>query len=291
MIQLQIKALAKRIKFFCERIPDVFNALSGNKKHIDLYCEQAPHPQNILDLFENEWASKFPAPYDHLKAGKSELFNDSRLNWAFEVIGDVKDKTVLELGPLEGGHAYLLQKNGASVVSIEANPRAFLKCLAVKQLLNLDQVQFLYGDFTKYLSQSSPAFDLCVASGVLYHMCNPIELIAQIANCAPKIFIWTHYYDPTICQKHVSLKYNLKESIPYDYKGFKHTLYKHHYGPKNRKKFFGGPAVHSHWLTRKDILEGCQYFGFDHIEISKEHDTPNHINGPSFAFVASKGCP
>jgi Protein of unknown function (DUF1698) len=288
MLQFQIKSLAKGVKFFCERFPDALNNLAGNKKHVDLYCDQAPHPQNILDLFENEWVGKLPPPYDHLAAGQSELFNDSRLNWALEVAGDIKGKNILELGPLEGAHSYLLQKHGASVVAIEANPRAYMKCLAVKQILNLDQVQFLYGDFIKYLNGRPPAFDFCIACGVLYHMRNPIELIAQIAKCAPSVFMWTHYYDPEICRKHPKLKYNVNERFEADHEGFKHTLFKHHYGPKSRKKFFGGPAPYSHWLTREDILEGCKYFGFNRIEISKEHDTPHHVNGPSFAFVASR---
>lgn len=288
MIQFQIKSLAKKIKFFCERVPEAIKTLSGSKKHSDLYCDQAPHPQNILNLFENEWASKFPAPYNQLKAGQSELFNDPRLHWALGVAGDVKGKNILELGPLEGAHSYFLQKHGASVISIEANPRAYMKCLAVKQILNLDNVQFLYGDFTKYLAGDVPSFDLCVACGVLYHMRNPIELIAQVAKCSPKVFMWTHYYDPEICRKHPHLKRNLNEHVVAEHEGFTHTLFKHHYGPKSGKKFFGGPAAYSNWLTREDILDACRHFGFKQIQVSPEHDTPDHVNGPSFAFVASK---
>lgn len=288
MFKFQIKSLAKSIKFFCERFPDAIDTLRGNKKHIDLYCTQAPHPQNILDLFENEWVSKFPAPYDQLKAGESELYNDTRLNWVIDVIGDIDRKNILELGPLEGAHSYFLQKHGASVVSIEANPRAFMKCLAAKQILNLDKVQFVHGDFTKYLEGNVPSFDLCMACGVLYHMRNPVELIAQIAKCSSQVFIWTHYYDREICNKHPKLDCNLKEEESSDFQGFKHTLFKHHYGPKSRKKFFGGPAAYSQWLTREDILNACRFFGFKHIHISPEHDTPHHVNGPSFAFLAAK---
>lgn len=289
MVHPNIKMLAKRMKSVYDRFPEAFRVLSGSKnKHMDLYSDQSPHPQNILNLFENEWASKFPAPYDHLKAGKIELFNDSRLNWALSLVGDMKGKNVLELGPLEGGHAYTLQKQGASVISIEANPRAYLKCLAVKQLLGLDQVQFLYGDFTKYLNDNPPDFDFCVACGVLYHMRNPVELIAQVASCSPKMFMWTHYYDPEICPKHPILQYNLKKSTASEHEGFEHKLYHHHYGFTGGTKFFGGNAAYSNWLPREDILGACRHFGFNHIEINKEFDTPNHVHGPAFAFVASK---
>jgi len=289
MILSDVKMIARRVKSFYGRIPEAWRLLAGKKnKYIDLYADQAPNPQNILDLFEDEWASKFPSPYEHLKAGHVELFNDQRILWALEVIGDIKGNKILELGPLEGGHAYTLQKHGASVISIEANPRAFLKCLAVKQMLNLDQVEFLYGDFTKYLEGEVPIFDLCVACGVLYHMRNPVELIAQVAKCAPKMFMWTHYYDSEICKNNLGLKYNLKTSKINDHQGFKHTLYQHQYGFTGGKKFFGGPAAYSNWLSREDILEACKHFGFNRIDIAKEFDSPDHIHGPAFAFFASK---
>ena len=62
-------------------------------------------------------------------------------------IGGVTEKTILELGPLEGGHSYMLDRAGAAqVVAIEGNARAYLKCLIVKELLGLPRVQFLCGD-------------------------------------------------------------------------------------------------------------------------------------------------
>ena len=46
----------------------------------------------------------------------------------------------------------MMQKGGASkVISVEANNRAFLKCLIVKQIFYLKKVDFLFGDFNKYL--------------------------------------------------------------------------------------------------------------------------------------------
>ena len=68
----------------------------------------------------------------------------------------------------------MMQKAGASkVISVEANNREFLKCLIVKQMLDLKNVKFLFGDFNRYLEQQERRFDVVVASGVLYHMTNP----------------------------------------------------------------------------------------------------------------------
>lgn len=88
------------------------------------------------------------------------------------------DLTVLELGPLEAGHTYMLEKMGArSIVAVEANSRAYLKCLIVKELFELKRAKFLLGDFVAYLKNNTRHFDLCLASGVLYHMQNPAELL------------------------------------------------------------------------------------------------------------------
>ena len=93
-------------------------------------------------------------------------------------IGDYKGISVLELGPLEGGHAYMLEKAGVgSVLSIEANTRAFLKCLISKEIFGLNKCHFLLGDFTEYLNKLDEhiRFDLVFASGVLYHQCRQLK--------------------------------------------------------------------------------------------------------------------
>src|SRR3954464_14009309 len=94
----------------------------------------APSVQAAVDIFKGEWSSKFPAEAGPVTAGQWALFEDARLAWALERLGGVAGKTALELGPLEGGHSYMLQRSGAaSVVAVEGNPRAYLKCLLVKE--------------------------------------------------------------------------------------------------------------------------------------------------------------
>src|SRR5258706_6101275 len=94
------------------------------------YAKSAPDPQNALDIFEGEWVSRLPAPYASLRAGDGALFEDARIAWAGSELGGFEGKTVLDLGPLEGGHPYMFEKGGArEVLSIEGNGRCYLKCL------------------------------------------------------------------------------------------------------------------------------------------------------------------
>ena len=131
------------------------------------YIFKSPSIQNALDIFQGEWISKLPGEYGQFHAGEnSTLFDDPRLIWGIGVFGGVKNFKILELGPLEGGHTFILQEHGASeIISIEANLRAFLRCLIIKEIFDLHHAKFQYGDFLEYLRVEPDCFDLCIASG------------------------------------------------------------------------------------------------------------------------------
>ena len=51
------------------------------------------------------------------------VFADARLEWGLAALGGVADRTVLELGPMEGSHTYLLEQKGArAITAVEALP-------------------------------------------------------------------------------------------------------------------------------------------------------------------------
>ncbi|MEH2069893.1 MAG: class I SAM-dependent methyltransferase [Nostoc sp.] len=262
--------------------------LLKNMSILEQYIKSAPSPQIALDIFKNEWSSKLPAPLADLKAGSVPLFEDPRIDWAASQLGGIQGKTVLELGPLEAGHTYMLEcLEAASIVSIEANTRAYLKCLIIKEILDLKKTHFLCGDFVEYLRNTQTKFDVCIASGVLYHMNNPAELIGLIAKCTDQIFIWTHYYDKNIILTKPNLRHKFVGSSQSNYDGFKHTLYRYEYERALEwSGFCGGNESNSQWMSRDDILASLKHFGLKDIQISFE--APDHPNGPSFALAAAR---
>lgn len=256
---------------------------------LDQYTTVAPSLQNTLDIFKGEWSSRLPSALGEVEAGGVPLFEDNRIYWAAEQLSGFKGKTILELGPLEGGHTYILEKlDAASITAVEANSRAYLKCLLVKEVLGLNRAHFIYGDCIRFLQQNSSTFDVCIASGILYHMRNPAQLIALLARTCDQIFIWTHYYDPDIISQKANLKERFTAEEPAEFKGFQHLLYRQEYQTAlGWSGFCGGSANYSRWMSRKDILTCCEYFGLKNIQIG--FDQPDHPNGPCFAFVATKG--
>jgi len=253
------------------------------------YVTSAPEPSNALEIFKGAWSSKLPSPLEHLKAGPSPLFDDERIHWFIREIGGAGGKSALDLGPLEGGHSYMLEKMGATrVTGVEANTHAYLRCLIIKEILHLERVEFLCGDFVEYLRMTDMQFDLCIASGVLYHMRNPAELIALIAKrCNKSLFLWTHYYNADLIAKSPIKRFIHKEGTEAEYGGFNHMLYRYEYQQRSDwATFCGGSAPYSNWMTRLDIMECLKFFGFHDIRIN--FDMPNHQNGPAIALAAFK---
>ena len=53
----------------------------------------------------------------------------------------------------------------------------------------MDRVRFLCGDVVAYLKTTTISFDMCVASGILYHMSDPVELLWLLSQRVGKLLI------------------------------------------------------------------------------------------------------
>lgn len=247
---------------------------------------RAPAPQNAIDIFTGSWASDFAAACPNVKAGDAPFFTeDSRPVDAARVLGidgRLDGMRVLELGPLEGAHTYQLEKLGAkSVVSIEANAEAYLKCLVTKEITGLSRAQFRYGDFTKYVESTDDRYDMVFASGVLYHMKDPIALIMAMGRITKSCFVWTHYFSRGRFKRP-------KHRLEYDprFPGVKLYVFRPAKEAMVNKTYRGGNLPIAVWLTREDILATFRKAGFGNIEIVE--DSPDTELGASFTFAAWK---
>lgn len=238
--------------------------------------------QAVLDIFAGDWLSKMPSESNLTTLpGTAPLFEDDRIKWAEEMhLGGFKGKRILELGPLEAGHTYMLHQMGAKeIVSIEANSQAFLKCLCIKEIFKLDRANFLFGDFFEFLKSDTTKYDTIIASGVLYHSMQPLELLKLISERTKNLFLWTHYYgdqkDP-----------DFDPPILHHFEGTNYALRLHHYGEAlNRKDFCGGTQSTSIWMARIGILTLLEKLGF---ELTVNFETPNHPHGPAFAIYGTR---
>jgi len=202
--------------------------------------------------------------------------------------GGVRGRRILEIGPLEGGHSCMLERAGAAeVLAVEANTRSYLKCLCVKEVFGLRAVRFVLGDCMAFMEQDRGGWDMVFASGVLYHMQDPMGFLTHLPKLAPRVLLWTHYYDaaivrgdPAIAHKFGACVRGTRAGFPYEFvqQSYKEALH--------WKGFCGGSAATSEWLTRDTILGYLRHLGYGRLEVAFE--TPDHPNGPAFAVYAER---
>lgn len=243
------------------------------------YSTELPTQAVAFDIFRNQWSSVIPG----LGLGTTGLFEDPRIQWLKEQLGSFQGKRVLELGSLEGGHTSMMEKDGATVIAIEANRRAFLKSLVVKNAFHL-RAEFLLGDFRPYLAAAQPgAFDYISAIGVLYHMIEPLKLLHDMARVSNAFGVWTHFYDHSVMasKKHFDRKPVIQTLDGQSVEGHR----QHYLRSTHLPTFCGGTAPTSVWLTKDGILDYVKSRGF---EVSVNHVDMNHPAGPCLLFFARR---
>jgi len=252
------------------------------------YCFDMPSHQTAVDAL-NGWTSAFPSETGII-GGTHPLFADGRISWAVEQMGSIEGRNILEIGPLEGMHTYMLNMHRPiKIDAIEANKQCFLRCLVTKEILNIDRARFHLGDALKWLIEKELQYDLIIASGVLYHMADPGEFISKMATRSDNLFIWTHYFNDNpnpeddIWRLPLSGKVESRilANIPVRY-------YERRYFQANtNENFCGGMRDRHYWMHRDDIIALLTALGFNDLKIA--HEDVNHRNGPCFSIFAKRG--
>ena len=264
---------------------------SPQKPIEETFCRSLPSPQTAVEMFAGQWSCEFPPPYENLTGGIKGLFEDGRITWGIEALGGVGGLQVLELGPLEGAHTWMLDRMGAAeIVSIEANRRAFLRCLVVKEILGMRNAKFLCGDFLEYLKDAvgrEAHWDLCMAVGVLYHQQDPVRLLALVTQVSDSLLLWSHFYDPEFLARHPERAATFAPPHQKSTAGFQHTLHRHNYGPSvDGPSFCGGINPWASWMSKEDILGALANFNFEVVDMI--HYSDDQVNGPSVCIAARR---
>ncbi|GAK71875.1 hypothetical protein RRU01S_22_00080 [Agrobacterium rubi TR3 = NBRC 13261] len=250
------------------------------------YEMRLPHAQNAIDTLDG-WTSAFPI--DGLNAGNTPLFADDRVIGALNAYGAVEGLQLLEVGPLEGMHTFILnQHRPANIDVIEANKSCFLRCLVTKEILKLDRASFYLGDIQEWLRVVDRQYDFALASGVLYHMPDPGEFLRLLSVRANSLFIWTHYYDDTampvqdVRRKPFSGNVETRSVSGMDVNYYERS-YQH---AEANASFCGGMKDRHYWLQRDEILDLLKHLGYSEVVVQDEY--PEHPGGPCFSVFARR---
>jgi hypothetical protein len=255
------------------------------------YEERGPADQNVVDLFKGAWKSTLPG---NLVSGTFPMFDDARPAWtATQIPGGLALKTVLEFGPFEGYQTYLLLREGAKgVTSVEANSVNFLKCLCLKEIYDL-KAKFLFGDIVKFVRGCTSRFDVAWASGMLYHLQDPIYFIKRISEIAKYVFVWTHYFDREIIgalqngqEKHFIPSHDkVERHYDRDIELSARSYLLPDYKEEIPMYWEGGSEQITYWLTKNDIIWLFQQSGMRLIAVQSEAD----VSGlPCIGFLVGR---
>ncbi|MGL4242269.1 MAG: class I SAM-dependent methyltransferase [Beijerinckiaceae bacterium] len=257
------------------------------QEHFAEYVTSYPSPQNAIDALPG-WNQAFPWEMN-LAAGHMALYNDPRILWAIEQFGDISGRRVLEIGPLEGWHTYMLDKHAPAVLdAVEANRVAYLRCLVVKEIMGLRHARFHLGDCQAWLEQPDNRYDLIVASGILYHMRDPVRFLAAAAKQADSLFLWTHYADDaSMPPGDVRRGAFVGSEELVEHLGVTVRLQpRSYYGASANDTFCGGTHDLHRWINRGSLLEVLAAMGLTDQRIWGEQ--PDHPNGPAFCVFARR---
>ena len=199
-----------------------------------------------------------------------------------KLFGGFEGCEILELGPMEGFHSVALSKEKPKqVISVEANPRNFFKCLSVKEHFKLQNVEFMLGDFKKYLESKPKRFDFILAAGVLYHVAEPFRVMDLIMDLTDAFGVCTTFYDAD--DQSFTFSGISKEIVYPGTEPF--TVYdRYNNSITTRGKKHG--IEDSAWLfTRDDFLRYLDYRNFD-IEVFQNIRLEN--SGPRVRLFAKR---
>jgi hypothetical protein len=259
----------------------------------DVYEFGAPSYQNAIDLLPG-WNHAFPGD-KKLHAGSAYMYEDPRIHWAVKQFGSLEGKRVLELGPLEASHTYLLERYGPQRIdAVEANRLAYLRCLVAKEVFGLRRARFHLGDFLRGL-QAPTRYDLIVACGVLYHMADPLLLLERMAARTDAIYLWTHYFDDAEMPKGDPRRGAFRSLEPphsevtqsVQFNGVNMTLHlRSYYKAWQKTQYCGGPVDRHFWLEKAQLIAALRALGFNELAFSDE--APGHQNGPAISIFARR---
>jgi 2-polyprenyl-3-methyl-5-hydroxy-6-metoxy-1,4-benzoquinol methylase len=224
---------------------------------------QSPGERDLAAEFERRgpWTTSFMVkgrPY----GGVADFRHDRRLEHFCERFGDCK--TVLELGSLEGGQTFELAARGFSMTAVEGRPENAERARWVRELLEVDGVEFIVADLENTRLRDFGAFDVVFCCGLLYHLPRPWELVDQVSDVAPAVFLWTHYAD--------------------DAEAEVDGIEGHWYTEHGREDPLSGLSSESFWMTLPSLFERLDRNGFETIEVID--DDRDHSHGPAVTLAA-----
>ncbi|MBI1904448.1 MAG: methyltransferase domain-containing protein [Planctomycetia bacterium] len=196
---------------------------------------------------------------------------DPRVRYVAEKLKPA-EKTLLEVGCLEGTFTVQLAKFCRSVTAIDIRPKNVLCTLTNLFIHDLHNVQVKLAD-ARELTTKFGTFDVIFHLGVLYHLMDPVGHLFKLAGMCRELVLDTH-----VCLDDTRMK---RADVVHRGK----TYRAHRYKERGWKDVFSGADNESRWLHYDALREALSDAGFASAEVVQERSEPN---GPRVWLLARR---
>ena len=131
------------------------------------------------------------------EAGPGGLGGRSTRGLSIRSLISLEGLTAIDLGSNLGYNSFDLYECGCSrVLGVEARDNYLEVAEAERKRLHYQNVEFIKADIRLIDEMNLGQFDLCLCSGLLYHMQNPFNLLKRIRNICRILALETHICPP-----------------------------------------------------------------------------------------------
>jgi 2-polyprenyl-3-methyl-5-hydroxy-6-metoxy-1,4-benzoquinol methylase len=154
--------------------------------------------KNILEArdFLSPWDHNIKLPYDIFTAFCEDYYPAHKeiMNVINQQLGgDFKNKSIIDIGCLEGYFSAECALQGASVLGIDGKVINVKKCELVKSVLGVKNLKFAKDDAMRVTKSKYGSFDAVLALGLLYHLDNPFKFLKNMHDlCNGFMVLDTH---------------------------------------------------------------------------------------------------
>lgn len=217
--------------------------------------------QSIFDFFPR-WVSRFEidnavygGPSDY-RTIRISMLNEEAL---YELV-DFTEKAVLEVGPLEGGNAIILERlHARKITAVEGHLENYIRCCVIKNLAGLNKTTFYFDDAMNLAPEKYGTFDLALIAGLLYHLDRPHLFLNQLGRMASQLVISTHFADDESPSPDAEI-----QEITFGSSTYRGKLFREGTDPNSGLQQF------SFWPFKQDLLRMLQDAGYGQVHIIRE---------------------
>jgi SAM-dependent methyltransferase len=178
--------------------------------------------------------------------------------------GDLKGKSIADLGCLEGGYATEFARLGMDATGIEVRDSNFQNCLYVKAKTELPNLNFIQDDAMN-IGRHGP-FDGLFICGLLYHLDKPRKFIEEAARVCKKFMIIDTHVAPAIHEEAVDIYRLTGTEINEGLRGRWYPEYESVSAERlDQMKWSSWSNNKSFWIEKAYLLQVMKEAGFDMV--------------------------